>query len=915
MQQQHEEQLQALRDASREKAEELQKRVAELEQPDQIQTQTTIETGNATLSLEREKSRLLAEIDNLEGRICDEQQASQRLKADHSAQQEQIESLSQRIESLSEQLTVKTAEVETLQAQHDSALESFSTLQSTLEHTEAANRSIGEECAGLQRTVSALQKQLMESVVSKQAVGEKLVELCTQVSETSVSLSSAKESASSMMVDLRQEVMGSISAFAAQQQAALEIYQAREAELLSDAESLKEQNHFLSQKLEEANKRDASKQKGEGTDTAVEELACEVRELKELLQSERNSKKRLQDHLAQIVADHDVELSELVEEREKLQESLHEMESASDKSRAGQENEGFTLNTSDGWDDWDMEENSHGGREASTTDRLKSMEVSVASTEQAVSTEKPLACEALRQPQEEAQQVVEDIASRLGMPHGSDVCTGVEDLLREKVELERKMSDMRRESESLRADASVGQAQQLEEVQQALDNVRATLLQREAQLSSVSCQLADTEEKNVSLKAEAEELHQTVSEKTALCMTLEQKVVDLSASLEETRSEGRVTLNELQSLQASQPDHSLTEQLAEAQMTVARLQQSLSEKEATENEILGERDALTASQAAMANAYSKATQDVSELQAEVGELREELLKVTQELTGLKQGQGEVKRQQGKISELQTALHQAEGDIGSLRETASTLEASLSESVQLIQVKEEAIRALKADKDEREEVLRSASQEQEQVKAKLQESVSKLETDLDQAREELRAVQQQHGAVSHLRAKLAEKEREILSGHQEMDTLREALSAVADEKLTLAERFTALEGELQVAKVKGQEHQQKAASLQQHLLQAQEAHSSTATVIETKYSALEAEKDQLIGTLNDVGQENGQLKKTVAELKERQQKTAEKHAEELERLRQHLLQVRRFCTCVQIPEGTHCLRPRGSGNNG
>lgn len=878
LQQLHEERLQALRDANGQKTEELQKRIAELEQPDQTQNQTTIETGNGILSLEREKARLLAEVDNLEGQLREEQQASQKLKADHLAQQEQAESLSQHIGSLSEQLAAKTTEVATLQAQHDHTQEKFNTLQTTLDHTEAANCSIREESAGLQRSV---QTQLLESVTLKQSVREELVQLRTQVSEVKVCLSSAKESASSMMTELRQEVMGSISAFAAQQQTALEACRRREAELLSDAESLRKQSNSLLQRLEEANLNDESIQKDEGMAPVAEELASEVRELKELLQSERNSKKRLQDHLAQIVADHDAELSELVEEREKLQESLHELETASEKSHAVQEEEGSAWNTSDDWNNWGMEE-------MNTTGQLKSMHDRPASTEQAVNTEQSTH-EALRQPQEQALQIVEDIASRLGIPWGSNICTGVEDLLRKKGELEEQIGDMRREIESLRAGALVGpaQGQQLEEVQQAHDNVRATLLQREAQLSSVSQQLADAEEKNVILKAKTEEVQQTVAEKTTICATLEQKIVDLSASLEEARTEARVTLGELQSLQASQPDHSVAKQLAEAQMTVAHLQQSLSEKEAAVSDILSERDALTVSQAEMAKAYNKASQDVSELQAEVGNLRGELLKMTQ---AVKEGQSSVERRQGEIAGLQTALQEAKGEIGSLRETASTLEASLSESTQLVKVKEEAIQALTADRDGREEMLRGAAHEQEQVKAKLHESVSRLEADLSQAREELTAAQQQGGAVSHLKAKLAEKEREVQAGLQEMDTLREALSAVAADKLSLVDQFAALQSELQVAKSKGEEHQQMVSSLQQQLLQMQDTRSSASTVIEAKYSALEAEKDQLIGTLNDVGQENGQLKKTVAELKERQQKTAEKHAEELERLRQHLLQV-------------------------
>ena len=885
----HEEELQALRDASREKEEELQKRIAELKQPDHIQTETHVETGNGALSLEREKSRLLAEIGDLEAQICNEQQASQRLKADHSTQQEQIESLSQRIGSLSEQLTEKTAEVESIQAQYDSAQERFSTLESALKHTEAANHSIREESAGLQRSIAALQEQLMESVVSKQAIGETLVELCAQVSETRASLSSAKDSASSLMAVLRQEIASSISTFASQQRAVLEKYHRRKTELLRDTESLKEQNLSLSLKLEEANMSDKKNQKADGTDPLVEELSCEVRDLKELLQSERNSKKRLQDHLAQIVADHDAELSELVEEKEKLQESLHEMESASVKSHAGQEDEDLAWNTSDGWNDWGMEEDSTGGRVGSTTDPLKGLDVSAAAAEQDVNTETPTT---LRQSQVEAQQLVEDIAKRLGVPHDSDVYTEVADLLREKEELEGKLSNMRRENESLRAHTSMDQAQgeQLTEVQQALEDARATLLKEEAQLSSTSHQLANAEKKNVRLEALAEELHQTVSEKAALCKSLDQKVVDLSASLDKARSEGKATLDELHFLQASEPDHSLSKQLAEAQFTVAQLQQSLSEKEAAVSAILSERDALTARQAAMADAYSKATQELSEMEAELGRLRAELLKSTQELTQVKLWQNEVERQQGEISVLRACLQQTENDISSLRKTALTLEASASESAQLVKVKDETIRALKADKHEREEVLRGAAQEQKQTKADLQEHVSQLQAELDQAKEELRATQQQHEAISQLKTTLVGKEREIQSGHQEMDTLREALSAVADEKLTLAARFAALEEELKVAKNKGQEHQLEAAGLQQQLLQVQEARSSAAPVVESQYAALEAEKGQLIETLNDVGQENGQLKRTVAEMKERQQKTAEKHAEELERLRQHLLQV-------------------------
>ena len=906
--------MQALRDASREKTEELQKRIAELEQPDKNQTQTNVETENGTLSLEREKSRLLAEIDTLEGQIRNEQQASQRLKADHSAQQEQIESLSQRIGSLFEQLTVKTAEVESLQVQYDTAQERFSTLESTLKHTEAANHSIKEESAGLQRSISALQEQLMESVALKQAVGEKLAQLSAQVSKAKVSLSSVKDSASSVMAGCRQEIVSRVSTFAAQQKTVLEVHHSREAQLLSDMESLKEQNQALSQQLEETNTSSNRDQERSGTDPVVEELTHEVRELKELLQSERNSKKRLQDHLAQIVSDHDAELSELMEEKEKLQESLHKMESASDKSYAEHEEEGLTWDTTDGWNDWGVEEDSHGGREGSTTDRLKSMAVTAAGAEQAENSKEPPTCEALRRSQAEAQQVVEDIASKLGVPHGGDVCASVELLLREKEELEGKMSNMRGENRLLRVDTSAGQVQgqELPGVQQALDDTHATPLKEKAQLSSMGHQLADTE-KNVRLEAQAEELHQTVSEKTALCMSLEQKVADLSALLEEARSEGKVMLSELQSLQASQQDHSLSEQLAEAHLTVAQLQRSLSEKEAEASKVLSERGALTARQTATANAYEKALQDMGELQGEVGKLSEELAKVTAELTHLKLGQSDVERQQNEISQLQISLRQAESEINSLREAASTLEASLSESVQLVQVKEESIRALEADKGRHEEVLRSAAKEQERTKAELQESVSQLEADLDRAMEELRAAQQQDGAISQLRATLVGKEREIQSGHQEMDTLREALSAVADEKLTLAARCAALEKELQVAKNREQEHQQKADSLQQQLVQVEEARSSAATVGESKYAVIEAEKSQLIATLNDVGQENGQLKQTVAEMNERQQKTAEKHAEELERLRQHLLQVGVQATHTwsrfrggKHPFGTHCL---------
>lgn len=896
--------MQALRDASREKTEELQKRIAELEQPDKNQIQTDVETENGALSLEREKSRLLAEIDTLEGQISEEQQASQRLKADHSAQKEQIEGLSKRISSLFEQLTVKTAEVESLQVQYDTAQERFTALESTLKHTEAYNHSIKEESVGLQRSISALQEQLMESLALKQAVGKKLAQLSTQVSEAKVSLSSVKDSASSMTASCRQEIMSCVSTFAAQQQTVLEVYRSKEAQLLSAVESLKEQNHALSQKLDKTNTSSNRDQERDGTDPVVEDLTHEVCELKELLQSERSSKKRLQDHLAQIVSDHDAELSELMEEKENLEESLHKMERASDKSHAGKEEEGLTWDTTDGWNDWGMEEDSHGSREGSTTDQLKSMAVTAAAAEQAENSMEPPTCEALRRSQAEAQQVVEDIASRLGVPHGDNVCASVELLLREKEELEGKISNMREGNKLLRVDTSVGQAQgqELQEVQQAIDDTRATPLKEKGQLSSMSLQLDDTA-KNARLEAQAEALHQTVSEKTALCMSLEQKVADLSALLEEARSEGRVMLSELQSLQASQRDHSLSEQLAEAHLTVAQLQQSLSEKEAEASEVLSEHDALTARQTAMANAYEKALQDMGELQGEVGKLNEELVKVTAELTHSKQGQNDVERQQGEISQLQISLQQAESEINSLREAASTLEASLSESVQLVQVKEESIQALKADKGRHEEVLRSAAKEQERMKAELQESVSQLEADLDRAREELRAAQQQDGAISQLRATLVGKEREIQSGHQEMDTLREALSAVADEKLTLAARFAALEKELQVAKNREQEHQQKAASLQQQLVQVEEAHSSAATVGESKYAVLEAEKSQLIATLNDVGQENGQLKKTVVEMNERQRKTAKKHAEELERLRQHLLQV-----SIQAPPT--CSRFRG-----
>ena len=882
LQQLHEERLQALQDANKQKTEELQKKIAELEQSDQTQTQTTIESGNGISSLEGEKARLQAEVDNLEGQLREEQQASQKLKEDHLAQHEQAESLSQHIRSLSEQLAAKTTDVATLQAQCNRSQEKFNTLQTTLDHTEAVNCSIREESAGLQHSMGALQNQLMESVALKQAVREQLVQLCAQVSEAKVSLSSVKESASTMMAELKQNVMGSISAFAAQQETSLEVCRRREAELLSDAESLKKENHSLSQRLEQANLNDESSQRGDGTSHEVEELASEVRELKELLQSERNSKKRLQDHLAQIVADHDAELSELVEEREKLQESLHELETAAEKSLGVQEDEGSAWNTSDGWDNWGMEE-------MNATAQLGSTHETLASMEQAVNAEKSTH-EALRQSQEQAVQVVEDIATRLGIPRDSNICTGVEDLLRKMGELEEQISDLRRENESLRAGSSVGrsQGQQLEEVQQAHDNTRAALLQREAELTSMSRHLANAEEENVILKAKAEEVQQTVTEKATICSTLEQKVVDLSALLEEARNEAKVTLGDLHLLQAAQPDHSVAEQLAEAQMTVAHLQQSLSEKEAAVSDLLSERVALTASQAEATKDYNRATHEVSELQAETGKLREQLIKVTQ---ALKEGQSNLERQHGEVARLQTALQDAKGEIASLKETASSLEANLSESTQLVKVKEEAIQALAADRDGREETLRGAAHEQELEKAKLHESVSQLEADLRQAREELTAAQQQNSDVSALKTKLAEKERELQSGHQEMDTLREAVSAVAEEKLTLVDRFAALEGELQAAKSKGEEHQQRASSLQQQLAQMQDARSSASTVIEAKYSALEAEKDQLIGTLNDVGQENGQLKKTMAELKERQQKTVEKHAEELERLRQHLLQVK------------------------
>ena len=238
----------------------------------------TLERDTHVRRLEEEKQSLAARLSELQSTIQEHEDCISRLQSDHEKSQEEADQLSSQLETLTQELKDKEAEILALRGQQSRAPEG-------LEESESAKLQLRQEVSSLPKAEEQWKAQL--------AGMEKSLAELQQPGGGGPDAESRRVEGNGNQIRLLEEQV---------------------LKLRSENESL------IEELLKTQSKSGSEPPAREKSDT--EELQHRIQDLEQKLQLESAKRKQLQDHLVQTSAEHDQELSQLVSEKEGLQDDV-----------------------------------------------------------------------------------------------------------------------------------------------------------------------------------------------------------------------------------------------------------------------------------------------------------------------------------------------------------------------------------------------------------------------------------------------------------------------------------------------------------------------------------------------------------------------------------------------------------------
>ena len=895
LQEHHDDILQNLHKTHSKKLEELQKVIQGLK--DELkQTQHTAGLGDSESSsgmeeLVREKEHLRCDIVSLEQRIKNEELVKEELVVNLAKLQGDTESLTSQIGVLSQQLAEKSAETELLKLEYTASEERFCDLTNKLAAMEAGNTALKQQNQSL---LCNLQTAKSANESSREAERDKLHQLVSQLAILKSNLTAVKKSTSQSLSLMSKDVSSSATLLSAAAKSNLEAERGR---LKVASDKLRDVENQYAQVLEELEKtrtdslsgaslaKEGGKEDGGSQSNDLEE---KIQELEKQVLLEVNNKERLKEHLARITAEHDAELSELAEERDRLQESCCELEEKLNTSQRSEDS--FWKSSEGGWNDWDTEDR---------TVHTESNEVPVASTQ----GEKALS-EKWRKYGEPILKVLSDILGTSGEPTSEDIAS-LTTLLTDRSAVE----------------------MQLKEAEKSLDHTKEMVASKDEQLDLMNSQLKECEGKCEAVQAEKKGVHEELSKlqvelensrtqldklstvllkKTQECERLSEENGRMSAKLDESlRAKEELVSTTEEGYKQVQHDHrKLLLEVEDKSRTLADLRNVVDEKERELTEIRKERMLLEDQQSNTMQVFAEANQKLRERESEAVALKKELESARQDVSQLTLIQEAKRTLEQENSTLRGLLHQAETRAESHRDKADRLEEKTSELLETLRMSEDNIVLLRGENAKREEALRGLTGKEQKIQLELEQKVVLLEEELGQVRSELVKVQTHNAAtVSALEGNLAQVTSESHIRDKEAMKTQEQLESVTKEKKTLELELSDVQSHNQLLSQKSKKFEEDALQLKEVLAKVQDSKDSSLKVLEAQVTALGSERDQLVSTLNEIGKENGLLKEEIATLKDTHQQTVVKNSEDVQRLKRHLLQVG-MCTCPKPQRNVH-----------
>ena len=896
LQEHHNDILQNLHKTHSQKLEDLQKVIQglkdELKQTQQTAGLRDSESSSGLEELVRERECLRCDIVSLEQRIKEEELAKEELVGNLTKLQGDTESLTSEISVLSQQLAEKSAETELLKLEYTASEERFRDLTSKLAAMEAENTALKQQNQSL---LCDLQTTKSASASSREADRDKLHQLVSQLAILKSNLTAVKESTSQSLSLMSKDISSSASLLSAAAKSSLEAERGRLKVASDKLRDVENQYAQVLVELEESRigslsgaslTKEGGKEDGGSRRHDLEE---KIKELEKQVLLEVNSKERLKEHLARITAEHDAELSELAEERDRLQERCCELEEKLNPSQGPEDS--FWKSSEGGWNDWDTEDR---------TVHTESNDGPVASMQ-----EEKASSEKWRKHGEPVLKVLSNVLGTSGEPTPEDIASLATTLTnRNAVEM------------------------QLKEAEKSLDHTKEMVASKDKQLDLMNSQLKECEEKCKAVQVEKEGVHEELSklqtelennraqlnklstvllEKTQECERLSEENGKMSAKLDESlrAKEELVSTTEEEYKQVHQDHRKLLLEVEDKSRALADLRNVVDEKERVLTEIQKERMLLEDQQSNTMQVFAEANQKLRERESEAVALKKELESARQgvsQLTSIREAKQTLEQEISTIREL---LHQAETRAESHRHKADRLEEKTSELLETLRMREEDIVLLRGENAKREEALRGLAGKDQKIQSELEQKVVVLEEELGQVRSELVKVQTHNAAtVSALEENLAQVTSESHSRDNEAMKTQEQLESFTKEKKKLELELSNVQSHNQLLSLKSKKSEEDALQLKEVLAKVQDSKDSSLKVLEAQVTALGSERDQLVSTLNEIGKENGMLKEEIATLKDTHQQAVVKNSEDVQRLKRHLLQVGMSAFLFTV-----CISPR------
>jgi chromosome segregation ATPase len=879
LQDQHKDSLQSLQKIHRQELDKLQMVIQGLKQDLEEANQKLALKESKSDSQEKlatEKQNLQSEITSLEERMEKEKSQKEELTANLTSLRGETEALSQHVNALSQQLAEKSAETDLLKLEYTASEERFRDLTSQLAALKTSNTELEQHNKLLLRDLQAANSSTRSLSEREQ---RNLHELASAMVKLKSDLPIAKKTVRITLSAMSEGISKSFASLTTAIRSHLEREGERARAIADQLRSVEEQYTQVSQELEEVRRSGVEQPSGwddEGWNTSgtqVSDLEEKIRELEKQVHLEISSKERLKEHLTRISADHDAELSELVEERDRLQASVCEFEKMNSSQT---KDDSFWQSSEGGWDDWSSE-----GRGAQWTPEEDKVDMS----QDQVASEKW---------KKYGEPVLEALSKTLGNfsePTHEDIDNMVA-ILRERGALQSQLKEVERSLDQSRDEVALKE-QLLEQTTQQLQTNREAYTNVETEKEDLKKETAKLQAELDDSRRRFKEVRVQLLEKTRECTEHSEEKGRMEVQLGESLrvKEGLMSSTAAERLQAQQDHQQLLLDVEEKTSSLANLQAVVSEKDIELAKMQEERMEFEEQQSQLMQVFAEANQKLREKDLETTSLQKQLENVREEASQLQVNQEARDKLEEEVTSLRGLLHQAESKVEVHKQEAMKLEGKISELLQLLQVKEEEMVLLSRENTKKEEVLRGVTKEENKMSSQLNERVLVLEGALQQARTELTNIESQHMAtVSALEESLAKTASENRNKDVDVSELREELKKTVEERKKLETDFINLRAQNQLLSQKASELEAEIIRLKGVIATGQDAKDSSLKVLEAQLTAVSAERDQVLSTLGEIGKENGLLKEELATMKDAHQQSAQKNSEDVQRLKRHLLQV-------------------------